>query len=397
MLRVLGHFETGGGDATGVHGLARSEEDPVMLEIVDGARLAAHVGDFAAAPAAVRSQFLRIVLGEFVLESAREGNVHRDGPRLLARGEERLVRELGSHILHHVAVGGAHDEHVVDHLLGDTVRDVADTVRAGDRDDLGAELGSLGGGAPGDVAEAGEGDLLALDVLARLLEKVLGEIQGAEARGFRTEDGTAPGAALAGQDAGVVLAGQLLVHAIEVTDLTAAHAHVTGRDILVRADAVPELQHESLAETHDLVVGLAHGVEVGAALGAAHRKGGEGVLERLLEAEELEHGRGHGLVETETALIGTDGAVELDAVAEVRLDLALVVHPGHTEGEDAVGFDHPLHDLCLLELRMLVIDLFDGFEDFLHGLKVLLLERVLGLELCHDVLCLHDEMLCLVF
>ena len=139
---------------------------------------------------------------------------------------------------------------------------------------------------------------------ARLLEEVLGEIEGAEAGGLRTEDGAAPGAALAGEHAGVVLAGELLVHAVHVADLTAAHAHVAGGNVLVRADAVPELQHEGLAEAHDLVVGLAHGVEVGAALGAAHREGGEGVLEGLFETEELEHGRGHRTVEAEAALIG---------------------------------------------------------------------------------------------
>ena len=95
-------------------------------------------------------------------------------------------------------------------------------------------------------------------------------------------------------------------------------------------------------------------------------------------------------MEAEAALIGTDGAVELDAVAEVRLDLAPVVHPGYPEREDAVGLDHPFDDLRLLEFGMLVVHLFDGFEDFLHGLKVLFLKRILRLELRHDVLCSHD-------
>ena len=72
---------------------------------------------------------------------------------------------------------------------------MADTVRTGDRDDLGAEFDRLGGSAPGHVTEAGEGEFLALDVLASLLEEVLGEVEGAEAGSLRTEDGTAPGAA----------------------------------------------------------------------------------------------------------------------------------------------------------------------------------------------------------
>ncbi len=40
---VLSHFETGSGNTTGVHSLARSEEDACRLECVDGFRCAAHV------------------------------------------------------------------------------------------------------------------------------------------------------------------------------------------------------------------------------------------------------------------------------------------------------------------------------------------------------------------
>jgi hypothetical protein len=96
-------------------------------------------------------------------------------------------------------------------------------------------------------------------------------------------------------------------------------------------------------------------------------------------------------VEAETALIRTYGAVELDAVAEVRLDLAAIVHPGDPEREDTVGLDHPFDDLRPLELRVLVVNLLDGFKNFLHGLKILFLKRVLGLETRHDVLCSHDD------
>ena len=389
MLGVLGHLQAGGGHAAGVDRLARGEEDAVVLEEVDGARLAAHVGHLAAAPAAIGFQLLGIFLGELVLEGARQGDVALHAPGLLAGGEDGLARELRGHVLHAVAVGGAHDKHVVDHLLRDAVRDLADTVRAGDRDDLGAEFEGLGAGAPGHVAEAGDRHLAALDVLAGMVQQVLGEIERAEARGLRTEDRAAPGGALAGQHAGVVLAGELLVHAVEVADLTAAHAHVAGRDVLVGADALPELQHEGLAEAHDLGVGLALGVEVAAALGAAHRQGREGVLEGLLEAEELQHRRGHGAVEAQAALVGADGAVELDAVAGVGLDLALVVHPGDAEGEDAVRLDHPLDDLRLLEFGMLVIDFLDGLEDLLYRLEIFALAGVLGLETGHDVFRLH--------
>ena len=49
-----------------------------------------------------------------------------------------------------------------------------------------------------------------------------------------------------------------------------------------------ELEHEGIAESADFAVGLALGVKVGPALASTHRQTRERVLERLLEAEELE-------------------------------------------------------------------------------------------------------------
>ena len=218
---------------------------------------------------------------------------------------------------------------------------------------------------------------------------MLGEVEGAETGSFRTEDGATPGATLTGENAGIVLAGQLLVHAIEVTDFTAAYAHVTGRDILVGTDAVPQLQHESLAETHDFIIGLAHGVEVGTALGTAHRQGGKGILEGLFKAQELKHGRRYSLVEAETTFIGTDGTVELDAVTGVGLDLTLDVDPGDAEGKNAVRLYQTFHDLGFFEFGVLVVNFLDGFQNLLNGLQVLFLQRVLGLKACHDVSRFH--------
>ena len=50
-----------------------------------------------------------------------------------------------------------------------------------------------------------------------------------------------------------------------------------------------ELQHESLAETHNLSVALAYWVEVRATLATTHWESSKSVLESLLKAEELQH------------------------------------------------------------------------------------------------------------
>ena len=48
-----------------------------------------------------------------------------------------------------------------------------------------------------------------------------------------------------------------------------------------------QFRHETLAEPHDLIVAAALGVEIGAALGAAHGKAGEAVLQNLLKTQEF--------------------------------------------------------------------------------------------------------------
>ncbi len=137
---------------------------------------------------------------------------------------------------------------------------------------------------------------------------------------------------------------------------------------------------------HDLVVGLALGVKVGATLAATHGKRGEGVLEDLLEAEELEHAERDGGVEAQATLVRADGGVELDAVATVDLDLAGVIHPRHAEHDDALGLDEALEQSGLLVLGVRVDGGLQGVEDLGGGLDELGLLGVAGLELVEDPL-----------
>ena len=89
--------------------------------------------------------------------------------------------------------------------------------------------------------------------------------------------------------------------------------------------------HERLAEPHHFVVALALGIEIGAALAAAHRERRQAVLEHLLEGQELQHAEVDRRMEPQAALVGADGAVHLDAEAAVDLHLAAVVDPRHAE------------------------------------------------------------------
>ena len=134
----------------------------------------------------------------------------------------------------------------------------------------------------------------------------------------------------------------------------------------------------ALAEGHDLTVRLALRVEVRAALAAADGKAGEGVLEDLFEAEELDDSEIDAGVEAEASLVGADGAVELDAVAAVDLYPASVVDPCDTEHDLSLRLNETIHDASLKPLRMLCHYRLDGLENLADCLVELGLPGVPG-------------------
>ena len=160
------------------------------------------------------------------------------------------------------------------------------------RQHLAAQLHDLFGGMGGDIARAGDHRRLARRRCSCLaLQHVLQEIDRAIAGGLGADQAAAIFQALAGQHAGE-LVGDALVLAEHIADLAPADADVAGRHVDVGADMAIQFGHEGLAEAHHFVIGLALGIEVGAALAAAHRQPGQAVLEGLLEGQELQHAFG---------------------------------------------------------------------------------------------------------
>jgi hypothetical protein len=145
-----------------------------------------------------------------------------------------------------------------------------------------------------------------------------------------------------------------------------------------------QLGHEGLAKAHDFVIGLAFGVEVRAALAAAHRKPGKAVLEGLLEGQELEHAQGHARVKADTALVGADRVVVLDPIAAVDAVVTLVVLPAYAEDYDAVGLGDAAQNLRLV-VALLVVDIVEHVVgDLVDRLMELGLTRIALLYAIHE-------------
>ncbi len=375
-LRILGHLQSGGGNAACVGCLARAEQDAALLEIrrcVQGGR---HVCALGHSEAAVCDQHLRVLQIQLVLGRAGEGDIALGAPYALALMIDavgagfRILGQAGTlYLLYFDQCGNVNAVRVVNPAGG---------VAAGDG--LCAQLPCLLNGIGRDIAGAGNGDDLALQALAVAAEHLVREVQQAVAGSLSAGEASAVGQAFAGKHAFVQVT-QALILAEKIADFAAAHADITGGNIGICTDIFIELCHEALAECHHLAVRLPLGVKVRAALCAADGQAGEGILEGLLKAKEFENAQVDGGVETEAALVWANGAVELDAVAVVYLHLSLIIHPGNAEHDDSLRCRQSLQKRTLAVCVLVLLD-YDGqrIHNLRHSLDKLRLIRILLLD-----------------
>ncbi len=225
--------------------------------------------------------------------------------------------------------------------------------------------------------------VLALDRLVDALQHVLQEVDGAVAGRLGTDQAATELEALPGEHAREMVRDALVLAEHEA-DLAGADSDVAGRHVDVGADVAVQLGHERLAESHHLVVGLALGVEVGAALRTTHRQTRQTVLERLLEGEELQHALGHRRVEPESALVRPDRVVVLHSPAALHADVAVVVLPADPEADDTIGLGDAPEDLVLVVLGLVCDELEDVLGNLADGLDELGLAGVSTIHPVHE-------------
>ena len=386
--RVLGHLETRDGNTTSVGGLTRGVPDgsgtrvgiTVGLEDIDSLLGGTHVGALSDELAASGDESLGLIAGDLVLGGGGESDIDAAGDvgpgagtgDVLELGAEGVLGgELGDLLALDLDLSDG-----VDLLSGEgallAVQDES-TLGVGEGDDGATELDDLESGVLGDVSGTGDGDALTSEgflAAGGVLDHVLDVVDDTVAGGLGADEGTTPAATLTGEDT-LPLVADLLVLAEHETNLAAGHTDITGGNIGVGTDVLAQLGHEGDTEAADLVIGLALGVEVGSTLTTAHVQAGEGILEDLLETEELEDGKVHRGVEPEATLVGAKSGVELDTVSTVDLDLngismwqlirhfqkersylAFVIFPDNTELNNTLGDRDDLKSLAVLGLLL---------------------------------------------
>ena len=74
-------------------------------------------------------------------------------------------------------------------------------------------------------------------------------------------------------------------------------------------------------------------------------------------------------MQPQAALVGADGGIVLDPIAPVHLHLALVIHPGHPEGDHALRLDNALKNAPVDEVGTAVRHRRKGLQHFAHCLQ----------------------------
>ncbi len=86
-------------------------------------------------------------------------------------------------------------------------------------------------------------------------------------------------------------------------------------------------------------------------------------------------------MKSETALVGTDGAVELNAETAVNLNLAVVVNPGNSEHNNSLGLGNSLENTVCLVLRVLLKNRLERCENLCSRLNKLRLSGIFCFKL----------------
>ena len=105
---------------------------------------------------------------------------------------------------------------------------------------------------------------------------------------------------------------------------------------------------------------------------------GQGIFEHLLKSQELDDSQIYGRMEAQTALVGSDSAVELHSEARVDLDLSLIIHPRYPEDDLPLRIRQSFQKSIFTELLLVRFhDNAQRFQNFFYRLVKLRLRRVL--------------------
>ena len=109
----------------------------------------------------------------------------------------------------------------------------------------------------------------------------------------------------------------------------------------------------------------------------------------MFKAKELKDAEVNRGVETQSAFVRADSAVELNSVTDVHLYLSLIVDPWNAERDDALRFNDAFDDACLFKFGMLVVNVLYRDEHLANSLQILRLAWMFLFQGLHDFFNFH--------
>ena len=80
------------------------------------------------------------------------------------------------------------------------------------------------------------------------------------------------------------------------------------------------------------------GIEIASSFTTTHRQSGQTIFENLFEAEKFQDAQIYCAVKSQSTFVWSDGAVELNPVSSIDVDLSLVIHSWHSEHDNSFWF-----------------------------------------------------------
>ena len=225
---VLRHFQTGCCYASRVGRFTRREQYTGFQEQIGGLDGGRHVCPFSDSLHAVGDQHACRIDIKFVLGGARQGDINRNRPRLLAF---QIGQAKFAGVIRHAAVAAVFDRAQTRQFFFSKSAFVDHgTAGIGGGDYSRAKLHGFLNGELRHVTGTRDGHAHAFKAQAMAFEHRFGEVHQTVAGSFRANQAAAERETFTGKDAGAVV-GQFFHHPGHKADFTTAYADIARRNI----------------------------------------------------------------------------------------------------------------------------------------------------------------------
>ena len=371
-LAVLAHFQSRSSHAACICCLCRSENHAVLLQIIGSLQSRRHISALAHGDGSIFHKCLCIFQIQLILRCARKGDVCLYSPYTSAL----MVLGVRTILLVLCQTRTVYFLNLLQRCHINSIRIIYPPGGIGTGKNLNTKLLCLLNCVNSYISGTGDNSGLSGNINVIYFQKFLRKVQKTIAGCLCSCKRSAVAQTLSGKNPFVAVTDSLVLSEKE-SDLAAANTDITGRYICVCADMTVKLCHKALAECHNLPVRFSLRIKIRSAFAASDRKSGQGIFENLLKSEEFNNSDIYRRMEPKAALVRSDGAVKLNTVSCVYLNLSIIIYPRNTKTDLTFRLTETL-EKCVLSVKLFVSFRYrtDSLQEFFHCLMKFGLRRI---------------------